>query len=448
MLDVEASLAEAEADAGIVPAEAAASIVSCCRVEHFDVDTLGHEARLGANPVIPLVTALRELAGDAGDFVHFGATSQDILDTAAMLIVKQASGLVLYDLRRLAAAASTLTESHRQTLTVARTLLQHALPTTFGLKAASWLNAALDVGELLDRLARTRLAVQLGGAAGTLAALGEDGPAVLEGVAGRLDLQVPVLPWHSDRTRMAEVASVFATAAGSAGKIALDVALLMQSEVAEASEPSAPGRGSSSSMPHKRNPALSVAALASARRAAGLVPVMLGSMIQEHERGLGSIQVESLTLTELLRASGGAVGTMADVLEGLELDEGRMVELLGSDRGLLMAERLAGELAKCLGREQASRLVTEASRATAGRPAGGALGEEVIRRLPPGCGVTAEDIDGWQDPRGYLGAADWFIDRALARQRVAQAAMPASVPSTRGAARHAPAGTGPEEHGS
>jgi 3-carboxy-cis,cis-muconate cycloisomerase len=439
MLDVEANLAEAEAAIGIIPAEAAASIVSCCRADRFDIDAIGRLGRLGANPVIPLVAALRRSAGDAGDLVHFGATSQDIVDTAAMLVVKQASAVLLADLRRLAEAACKLTEAHRHTLTVARTLLQHALPTTFGLKAATWLNASLDVHELLERTTRTRLAVQLGGAAGTLAALGADGPAVLEGLAERLGLGVPVLPWHSDRTRMAEVAAAFATAAGVAGKIALDVSLLMHGDVAEAFEPSAAGRGTSSTMPQKRNPALSVAALASARRAAGLMGVLLGSLVQEHERGLGSMQAEWLTLTELLRASGGAVGNMAEVLDGLELDELRMVELLGSDHGLVMAERVAGELAQRLGRDEAHLVLDAARRGVLERtPNRTTLGDELRSRLPAGSGVSDEEIAEWLDPRGYLGSADWLIDRALARYRAAAVGRPAASSATKASASTAP----------
>jgi 3-carboxy-cis,cis-muconate cycloisomerase len=436
MLDVEAALADVEAAVGLVPPEAAASIASCCRADLFDIDALGHEGRLGANPAIPLVAALRHLAGDAGGYVHLGATSQDVIDTAAVLVVKRAAALVLGDVRRLAAAAAALTESHRHTLTVARTLLQHGVPTTFGLKAAAWLNAALDAGELLERVAGSRLAVQFGGAAGTLASLGDSGPAVLQGLAEKLDLQLPVLPWHTDRTRMAEVAAAFATAAGTAGKIALDVSLLMHGDVGEAREPTADGRGTSSTMPHKRNPALSVAALASARRAAGLVPIMLASMIQEHERGLGSMQVESQTLTELLRASGGAVAAVAETIEGIEVDADRMAELLASDRGLSMAERLAGELAEHLGRSEARRIVEEASRQVAANGSVRTLGDEVAARLPPGCDVAREDVAAWMDPRSYLGSTQWFIDRALARQQVSLAAAASPAPGAgRGGAR-------------
>jgi 3-carboxy-cis,cis-muconate cycloisomerase len=281
------------------------------------------------------------------------------------------------------------------------------------------------VDDLLERTARDRLAVQLGGAAGTLAAFGSHGPAVLEGLAARLDLNVPPMPWHSDRTRMVELTSAFATVAGVAGKIALDVSLLMHGDVAEAFEPSAGGRGASSTMPQKRNPALSVAALASARRAAALVGVMLGGMIQEHERGLGSLQAEWLTLTEVLRAAGGAVAAMAEVLEGLEVDEARMLRLLGSDHGLVMAERVAGELTKRLGRAEAHRILGAATAAVAEQGANATpLVDEVGSRLPPGFAVSDEEVAGWFDPRGYLGAADWLIDRALARHRAARTADP------------------------
>jgi 3-carboxy-cis,cis-muconate cycloisomerase len=309
---------------------------------------------------------------------------------------------------------------------VGRTLLQQAVPTTFGMKAAGWLNAALDATELLERTARERLAAQLGGAAGTLAALGGNGPAVLEGLAGLLGLAVPVAPWHADRTRVAELGSAFAIAAGVAGKIALDVSLLMQSEVAEAFEPAAAGGGTSSAMPQKRNPALSVAALASARRAAAGVAPLLGSMLQEHERGLGSMQSEWLTLTELLRSAGGAVAAMSDVLSGLEVDDARMAANLTSSRELVMAEHAAAALADRLGRPQAGDLV-EAACAAVLASGSTTLGVELLARLPGSSGVTEADVESWLDPGIYLGSTSWFIDRILERH----ASMRAGVDSKR-----------------
>ena len=427
MLDVEAALASVEAEIGLIPRSAAEAIARACDAGAFDVDAIGRAARLSGNPVVPLVAALRQAAGAAGDYVHLGATSQDILDTAAMTVIRRAADLVLADLRRLAAAAAVLAERHRATLTVARTLLQQAVPTTFGMKAAGWLNASLDSGESLSRTAHERLAVQLGGAAGTLAALGSNGPAVLEGLGGALGLPVPLTPWHSDRSRLAEVATSFAMAAAVAGKIALDVSLLMQTEIGEACEPAGAGRGASSAMPQKRNPALSITALASARRAAGAVPVMLGVMVQAHERGLGTMQAEWLTLTELLRSSAGAVASMAEVLEGLEIDESRMAGAVASSRGLVMAERVTAELVPKLGREAAVRLVEEACGAVAGS-GDAVLVDEVIGRLPAGSGVRAAEVESWVDEAAYLGSVDWFIDRVLARHAavVAAAVLPTS----------------------
>jgi 3-carboxy-cis,cis-muconate cycloisomerase len=421
MLDTEAALASVEAEIGLIPLSAAEAIARACDAGAFDVDAVGRAARFSGNPVVPLVAALRQAAGAAGDYVHLGATSQDILDTAAVTVIRRAADLVLADLQRLAAAAAILAERHRATLTVARTLLQQAVPTTFGMKAAGWLNASLDAGESLSRTTRERLAVQLGGAAGTLAALGSNGPAVLEGLGGALGLPVPLTPWHSDRSRLAEIATSFAMAAAVAGKIALDVSLLMQTEIGEAFEPAGAGRGISSAMPQKRNPALSITALASARRAAAAVPVMLGVMIQAHERGLGTMQAEWLTLTELLRSSAGAVASMAEVLEGLEVDESRMRDALVSSRGLVMAERVTAELVPKLGRDAAVRLVEEACGAVAGS-GDTVLADEVISRLPADSGVRVAEVESWVDPAAYLGSVDWFIDRVLARHAAAAAA--------------------------
>jgi 3-carboxy-cis,cis-muconate cycloisomerase len=415
MLDVEAALASVEAANGVIPPAAAETIAACCDAGLFDADAIGRSGRLSANPVIPLLAALREAAGSAGAYAHVGATSQDILDTASMIVIRAAATLVLEDLRRMAAAAAELTEHHRDTVTVARTLLQQAVPTTFAMKAAGWLNATLDAIDLLERTARERLAVQLGGAGGTLAALGDNGPPVIEGLAHLLGLTAPAAPWHADRTRLAEVGTAFAVAAGVAGKIALDVSLLMQREVAEAFEPSAGGRGTSSTMPQKRNPALSATAVASARRAAASLPVLLGSMIQEHERGVGAMQSEWLTLTELLRASGGSVAAIAEVLEGLEVDGTRMAEVLASSRGLVLAEHVSGELGKRLGRESARALVEEACQAVLCSPDETTLAREVTNRLPRQSGVSAAEVESWLDPLGYLGSVDWFVERVLGR---------------------------------
>jgi len=411
LLDVEAALAGAEADVGIVPPEAAAAIAEVCAAGRFDPGEIGRAARLGGNPVIPLVEALSAaVEGDARDWVHWGATSQDILDSAAMLVTRRAFALIDADLVRLADGCAALAVDHRHTLMAGRTLLQHALPITFGLKAAGWLVAALEVRAQLDAVG-AGLAVQLGGAAGTLASLGDRGPEVAASLANRLGLRLPIVPWHTNRRRLAEVAAALGTVSGVAAKIALDVALLMQTEVAEAFEPAAPGRGRSSTLPQKRNPVGAAEVNAAARRAHALLPVMFGAMVQEHERGVGGWHAEWQTLTELLQLAGGAAARVRETIEGLEVDPAAMSANLAKTGGLLLAERVTLELAARIGRERAGQAV--------GRAVQGALGSgrslaAVLMDEPVVAGaVSTAEVAGWLDPAGYLGATGTFIDRAL-----------------------------------
>jgi 3-carboxy-cis,cis-muconate cycloisomerase len=326
MLQFEEALAEVEADAGLVPSSVVGPIRQCClHCDDFDTLALGRAGRLSGNPAVALVAELRRRLPDkAAQWVHFGATSQDVVDTAMMLILRSALDLVLADLSRAAGAAADLAGRYRSTPMVARTLLRHALPITFGRKAAGWLVPLLDATSALRHVRHHRLAVQLGGPSGTLPGLGPGGPQLAERLAARLGLAAPVVPWHTDRTRVVEAAGALTVAAGIAGKIALDVALMMQDEVGEATEPTRPGRGGSSSMPHKRNPAMSVAVGAAWRRAQGLYAVLLGAMAQEHERAAGAWQAEAETLSELCRVGGGAVSVTADILAGLEVNEERM----------------------------------------------------------------------------------------------------------------------------
>jgi 3-carboxy-cis,cis-muconate cycloisomerase len=411
MLEFEAALAMAEAKVGLVPAEAADAIARSCREVELDPGALGRAGRPGSNPAIPLVTSLRaRLPDDVGRWVHFGATSQDVLDTAMMLVLRSVIELVLADLARLAAAAAQLTERYRSTPFVARTLLQHALPTTFGRKAAGWLVAVVDASVGLQEAGQHRLAVQLGGPAGTLASLGDYGLPVVEALAAELGLDVPVLPWHTDRSRVGAISSALALCAGVAGKIALDVSLLMQTEVGEAVEPAAEGRGGSSSLPQKRNPAMAVTVLAACRRAQGLANVVLTGMPQEHERAVGAWQAEWQTVPDLSRVAGGAVAIAADMLAGLEVDEARMAENLALTRGLILAERLTHELAPVLGYGEAHRLVEGASKRAASSSSsleeelrGEAGLEEILARLP----------DDVFDPAGWVGSSEILVDRAL-----------------------------------
>jgi 3-carboxy-cis,cis-muconate cycloisomerase len=325
MLDVEAALAQALAGADLIPAEHADAIVGACRAELFDVATIGAEAANVGNPAEPLVRALRaQVGGSAAAEVHRGATSQDVVDSAAMLVARRALGVVLPELRGAAEAAARLARDHRDTPMIGRTLMQQAVPTTFGLKAVGWL-VALD--ESIERLREVRLAAQLGGAAGTLAALDSAGLDVLGRFAREIGLDEPVIPWHTDRTRIAELAGALGEACGAMAKVAGDVILLAQTEVGEVRE-GVEGRGGSSAMAHKRNPVAAISARAAARQAPGLVATLLTSMEHEHERAAGAWHAEWPALRALLRFTGSAAAWLRDCLENLEVDVDRMRENL------------------------------------------------------------------------------------------------------------------------
>jgi 3-carboxy-cis,cis-muconate cycloisomerase len=413
MLDAEAALARAEARAGVIPASAAESIVAACRPDGFDVAEIGRAAREGGNPVIPLVAALTEaVAPEARDFVHWGATSQDILDSAAVLVARRAGELIQSGLDRLGAGCADLADRHRDTLMTGRTLLQPALPITFGLKAAGWLDAVTESRSSLAR-SLSGLTAQLGGAAGTLASLGSDGPAVVTAFAAELGLPEPVMPWHSSRQRMAALAGAVATAAGTAAKISGDVALLMQQEVAEASEPARPGRGGSSSLPQKRNPVGAAAVGAAARRAIALVGLYYEALAGEHERHLTSWPVEWQSLGDLLCLAGGAVWRTAETVAGLEVDITAMEQRAESLAGVLLAERVSLVLAPRLGRAPARSAVREAGLRARGSTAA-AWAESLLSDPAVAAVLPAAELAGLLDPRGYLGASNAWIDRALA----------------------------------
>jgi 3-carboxy-cis,cis-muconate cycloisomerase len=409
MLDAERALAAAEAETGVIPADAAAAIAAACRADLYETGRIASEGRHTGNPAEPLVRALRaEVGGDAAGYVHHGATSQDIVDTAAMLVSRRALELILVDVAKATAACAALADAHRGTPMVARTLLQHALPTTFGYKAAGWLAGLLEAQKLVTD-ARDRLASQLGGAAGTLAALGEHGPAVAGRFARELGLAEPALPWHTSRVRVAALGSALATLAGAFGKIALDIVLLAQTEVGEVSEPSGDGRGGSSTMAHKHNPIGSTLTLANARRANAHAGLLTGSLVQEHERAVGAWHAEWDAIAGVLAAAGGAAAAMAEVLAGLEVHPERMRANLDLTRGLVLSERLVFALAERIGQADARAVVSEASARAAER--GTPLRDELAadRRVP----MTAEALDEAFVAETYTGAADVFVDRAL-----------------------------------
>jgi len=415
MLDAEAALATAETRAGLIPHEAAAAIASCCEATHFDPEELGRKGRVAGNPVPPLIEALTaavsNVSEEAARYVHKGATSQDIVDTAMMLVARRALDLILTELDGISHACARLAEEQRETIMAGRTLLQQALPTTFGLKAAGWLVSVLD-GRRRFLVVRERgLAAQLGGAVGTLASLGGSGVSVLEEFARELDLAEPTVPWHTDRIRIAEIGSALSLAVGVLGKICLDVILMAQTEVGEIAEPAGDGRGGSSTLPHKRNPILSVTAAANTRRVQALAQTLNQAMVGEHERAAGAWHAEWEALSDSLALTGGTAAAVREVTEGLEVNPETMRQNLDETGGVLMAEKVTTVIADRLGRMEAHELVKKAAlrAADGGKPfREELLAEPVLRER-----LTAGEIDAALDPVAYLGSAGTFIDRAL-----------------------------------
>jgi 3-carboxy-cis,cis-muconate cycloisomerase len=415
MLDAEGALAMAQARAGLIPRQAAETIVSCCEVDRFDPEEIGHEGRAKGNPVPPLVRALTravsEVSGDAAGHVHKGATSQDIMDTAAMLVSRDALGLILTEVHGISAACASLADTYRDTMMPGRTLLQQALPTTFGKKAAGWLVSVLEAEGRLSVVRESGLAVQLGGAAGTLASLGPRGTRVLGEFARELDLAEPTVPWHTDRARISAIGSALSLVAGVLAKISRDVILMAQTEVGEVAEPAGEGRGGSSTLPHKRNPILSVTAAANARRVLDLSHTLQAAMVGEHERAAGAWHSEWEALSDALALTGGAAAAVREVTGGLEVRPEKMLENLNATGGLLLAENVTTVAAEHLGRMEAHDLVEAASHRTL--EGGKTLREELLSE-PRLCEVISEEeMNSALDPQGYLGSAGEFVDRAL-----------------------------------
>jgi 3-carboxy-cis,cis-muconate cycloisomerase len=418
MLDVEAALARARALDGRIPEADAATIAAACQAERFDIAALGAQGMSTGNPVLAMVKALRAtLPERVADHVHRGATSQDILDTAAMLVAKRALEPIAADASGAAKACAQLAERHRETPMLGRTLLQQALPVTFGLKAAGWLAGIESARSDLLATAERALAVQLGGAVGTAAAFGDDGVSLVAGLAHELDLAEPALPWHAERGRVAGIASALSLLAGALAKPARDVTLLAQGEVGEVRERPVDGGGGSSTMPHKRNPVAAVAVLACAGRAPGLAATLHAAMVQEHERAAGAWQSEWETLSDLLRVVGSAAAGAREMLERLEVDGERMRSNLRAAGDLVMAESVVRALAGQLGWWPAQELVRAAACRAA--TAGGTLREALLQTPEVRAVLAGPELDAALEPECYLGAARAFVDRALACYRPA-----------------------------
>jgi 3-carboxy-cis,cis-muconate cycloisomerase len=416
MLDFEAALARAEAAVGVIPAHAAAPIAKACKAETFELSALAEAATRSGNLAIPLVKALTgavaKTDADAARYVHWGATSQDVIDTATMLTLRAAIDALLMDLDRAIAGFAKLARKHRDTAMVARTWLQHALPMPFGLKLAEYAAALHRSRTRLKRLRAEGLALQFGGAAGTLAALGDKGLVVAEKLAAILELPLPDAPWHTHRDRIADAASAFAILTGSCGKIARDVSLMMQTDVAEAFEPSGEGRGGSSTMPHKRNPVAAAAALAAAAMGPNLAATIFASQVQDHERSAGPWHAEWPTLPTLQLVTSGALAAIVDIAEGLEVDAARMRVNLDTTHGLIMAEAVTFALAENIGKSDAHHLVEAAVKKAI-------VGKQHLRDVLASdpkvtTRLNADKLAKLFDPMAYQGASQELIDRLLA----------------------------------
>jgi 3-carboxy-cis,cis-muconate cycloisomerase len=410
MLDFEAALAVAEAEVGVIPATAVAPIKSACDASLFDIAEIGSAAGPAGNVAIPLVKALTAKVNEkARGYVHWGATSQDVIDTAFAL---RAMPDIEGELSAAMDALVALIREHRSTVMPGRTLMQQALPITLAFKAAVWLSALTGAAARLRHAKAEALTLQFGGAAGTLAALGEDGAKVKAALARELDLKEAPITWHTERGRIFDMAAALAALCGACTKIASDVLLLMQTEVGEALEPAAASKGGSSTLPHKRNPVGAVAIRANHRRVAGLMATITFALEQEHERSAGAWAAEWETLRELLSLAAGSIERLAEMLAGLELDPARMRANLDATLGLPLAESLMMALAPKIGRMEAHHRIEAASKLalSSNRPLA-----EVVKAEPAIAGnLSGEEIDRALDPLSYLGSAETMIEAALA----------------------------------
>lgn len=419
MLDFETALARAEARCGVIPQSAVAPIEAACRAELYDPVALAQAIVTSGNSAIPLAKALgKRIAAvdpEAEKYVHLGATSQDAMDTGLVLQLRQAIAWLEQGLAGLGESLAIQAERHAGTPMAGRTWLQHATPVTLGMKIAGWLGAINRHRQRLAEIKPRLLCVQFGGASGSLAALGDQAWPVSQALADELCLNLPDQPWHTQRDRLVEFAGLLGMIAGSLGKLGRDLSLLMQTDVGEVFEPSAPGKGGSSTMPHKRNPVGSAVMISAATRAPGLVATMLNAMPQEHERSLGLWHAEWETLPELCCLVSGSLEQALQAVTGLEVDADRMAGNLEQTRGLALAEAVSIALAQRIGRDAAHHLVEQCcKRAVAdGRHLRGVLGETAEVRQE----LNDAELDRLLDPAFYLGEARRWVERAVAEHR-------------------------------
>lgn len=405
MVRFEVALAAVQARAGMIPPQAAAAIARAAAIESpYDMVAISREARASGTVALPFLRTftarVSEVDAPSARFVHFGATSQDLVDSACVLALVGARRILEDDHARLGEALTALSHAHAGTIMTGRTLLQAAAPVTFGLKVAGWFGSVSRSWARLVQAFDAASLVQLGGATGTMAAFGAEGPRLAEWLADELELQNPGAPWHVHRDRLATLVAAAGVYTACLGKIARDISLLMQTEVAEVAEPG----GSSSTMPHKRNPAHCAMILAAATRVPGLVSTYLSAVVQEHERAVGGWHAEWTTIADVIQTTGAALAASVDVVTHLSVFPDRMRENLARERGVIHAEHVMLQLSRTVGREEATRLVLEA--VAASRASGRAFGD-IVRATPAlSAWMSAQDLQQFDQPEEYLGSAE------------------------------------------
>ncbi len=411
-VEVEIALAKAEARCGVIPAEAADEIAKRTDVSAFDFDLLRRETDIVGYPILPLVHQMAKQCGEAGRYVHWGATTQDIMDTAVILQIRAGLEIIEADINTLRGILADLSKRYRDTPMAGRTHLQQALPVTFGYKTAIYLAMFDRHAERLEQLKPRVLLGQFAGAAGTLASLGDKGLEVQRALCDELGLGVPVSTWHVARDGLAEVVNFFGLVTGSLGKIALDIMLMASTEFGEVYEPFVKGRGASSTMPQKRNPISSELMLAASKAVRQNAGLMVDAMVQDFERATGPWHAEWIAIPQSFILTAGALHQAKFALGGLTVDEARMAQNLGMSKGLIVAEAVMMGLAPAIGRQQAHDLVYDACRTVNER--GGTLAEAL--GAMPGImqHVERATIDRLTDPANYLGLSSQMVERALA----------------------------------
>ena len=410
-LSFEAGLAMAEVRAGIIRTEVGDSIVRACRLEVLDLPRLRCDTAQVGYPIVPLVSQLVGAAGEAGQWVHFGATTQDVMDTALVLQIQRAAPLVLQPLEQVCGVLRNLAEQHRHTVMAGRSKQQHALPITFGFKAAVWLDQLDRQRRALEVSVEQARVVQFGGGVGTLAALNGSGLSVRAYLADELGLNVPDITWHVSRDRLANLVHALAMVNACLGKIAVDIVHLMSTEVGELREPYADGRGTSSTMPQKRNPVLSEAILEAARSASAGPSQMVWAMLQDHERAVGSCHIERRAIANGFMLAAGASELAHDLLKDIEVNSIKMKDNLELTNGFMMAESAMMLVAQKFGRYEGHKIVHHACEMAA------AEGQSLKECLMESGDVGSVELEAVLNPKSYLGATDDMINSVLARTK-------------------------------